>query len=162
MVKRETAHNDCIQDVEFCELEENLMLTCAQDGTLYSWDMRNLKSLMHPFEGHTEGINGLQMMPNSPNVFMSWGNDRRVHIWDISKIGKEQSEIEQEDGVPELAFIHGGHTAPVSDACWNPFEDWSVVSVSEDNICQLWTVAIPIWHEEEVLLATNDRVEDMI
>lgn len=162
VIKREQGHEDFIQDVEFCEGEEHLMMTCAQDGTIYSWDLRNVKSIMHPFEGHTDCVNGLQMMPGSPSVFMSWSNDRRVLIWDISKIGKEQSEAEQEDGVPELAFIHGGHTSAIHDACWNPFEDWSVVSVSEDNICQLWTVAIPIWHEEEVLLANHDNVQDII
>lgn len=35
-------------------------------------------------------------------------------------------------------FIHGGHTAKISDFSWNQNEPWVVCSVSEDNIMQVW------------------------
>lgn len=35
-------------------------------------------------------------------------------------------------------FIHGGHTAKISDFSWNPVEPWVICSVSEDNIMQVW------------------------
>jgi WD40 repeat protein len=35
-------------------------------------------------------------------------------------------------------FIHGGHTAKISDFTWNPNEPWVICSVSEDNIMQVW------------------------
>ena len=35
-------------------------------------------------------------------------------------------------------FIHGGHTAKISDFSWNPNEPWVLCSVSEDNIMQVW------------------------
>lgn len=35
-------------------------------------------------------------------------------------------------------FIHGGHTAKISDFSWNPNEPWVICSVSEDNIMQVW------------------------
>lgn len=41
------------------------------------------------------------------------------------------------DGPPELLFIHGGHTAKVSDFSWSPNEDWVLSSVAEDNILQV-------------------------
>ena len=55
-----------------------------------------------------------------------------------SKIGEEQSAEDAEDGPPELLFIHGGHTAKISDFSWNPNEPWVICSVSEDNIMQVW------------------------
>ena len=55
-----------------------------------------------------------------------------------SKIGDEQSAEDAEDGPPELLFIHGGHTAKISDFTWNPNEPWIICSVSEDNIMQVW------------------------
>ena len=62
-----------------------------------------------------------------------------MHIWDTSRIGEEQSEAEdKEDGPPELMFIHGGHTAKVSDISWCHNEDWLLASVSEDNILHVW------------------------
>merc|ERR1712203_23235 len=63
---------------------------------------------------------------------------RRLHVWDLSKIGEEQSAEDAEDGPPELLFIHGGHTAKISDFSWNPNDPWVICSVSEDNIMQVW------------------------
>jgi len=37
-----------------------------------------------------------------------------------------------------LQFIHGGHTAKISDFSWNQNEPWVICSVSEDNIMQVW------------------------
>lgn len=37
-----------------------------------------------------------------------------------------------------IKFIHGGHTAKISDFSWNPNEPWVICSVSEDNIMQIW------------------------
>lgn len=39
---------------------------------------------------------------------------------------------------PQSQFIHGGHTAKISDFSWNPNEPWVICSVSEDNIMQVW------------------------
>jgi hypothetical protein len=58
-------------------------------------------------------------------------------VWDLSKIGEEQSAEDAEDGPPELLFIHGGHTAKISDFSWNPNDPWVICSVSEDNIMQV-------------------------
>jgi histone-binding protein RBBP4 len=38
----------------------------------------------------------------------------KLNVWDLSKIGEEQSSEDAEDGPPEL-FVHGGHTAKISD-----------------------------------------------
>jgi hypothetical protein len=52
--------------------------------------------------------------------------DRRVNIWDMSKIGLEQDPEDAEDGPPELLFIHGGHTDKIADFAWNAHDDWVV------------------------------------
>jgi WD40 repeat protein len=51
--------------------------------------------------------------PFHDSILASCGADRRVNVWDISKIGEEQSPEDAEDGPPELLFIHGGHTSKV-------------------------------------------------
>ena len=50
-----------------------------------------------------------------------------------------KSPEDQEDGPPELLFIHGGHTSKISDFSWNLNDDWVVASVAEDNILQVWS-----------------------
>jgi histone-binding protein RBBP4 len=55
----------------------------------------------------------VQWAPFTESVLASCGADRRVNVWDMSKIGEEQSPEDAEDGPPELLFIHGGHTSKV-------------------------------------------------
>lgn len=62
--------------------------------------------------------------------------------YQLSKIGEDQTPEDAEDGPAELLFIHGGHTAKISDFSWNPNEPWVICSVSEDNIMQIWQMVI--------------------
>ena len=92
----------------------------------------------------------VQWSPHNETILASSGTDRRLHVWDLSKIGEEQSQEDAEDGPPELLFIHGGHTAKISDFSWNPNDPWVICSVSEDNIMQVWQMAENIYDDEEV------------
>lgn len=105
--------------------------------TVALWDLRNLKLKLHSFESHKDEIFQVQWSPHNETILASSGTDRRLHVWDLSKIGEEQSPEDSEDGPPELLFIHGGHTAKISDFSWNPNEPWVICSVSEDNIMQV-------------------------
>lgn len=71
-----------------------------------------------------------------------------MNIWDLSRIGEQQSEEDAQDGPPELLFIHGGHTNRISDFSWNPNEPWVISSVAEDNILQIWQMAENIYKED--------------
>jgi WD40 repeat protein len=79
----------------------------------------------------------VQWSPHNETILASSGTDRRLHVWDLSKIGEEQAAEDAEDGPPELLFIHGGHTSKISDFSWNPNDPWVICSVSEDNIMQV-------------------------
>lgn len=75
--------------------------------------MRNMKEALHIMEGHSSGVYQLNWAPFNETILGSCGADRRVHVWDVSRIGEEQSAEDAEDGPPELLFIHGGHTSKV-------------------------------------------------
>ena len=79
----------------------------------------------------------MQWSPHNETILASSGTDRRLHVWDLAKIGEEQNAEDAEDGPPELLFIHGGHTSKISDFSWNPTDAWVICSVSEDNIMQV-------------------------
>ena len=81
-------------------------------------------------------------------IYRKTGADRRVHVWDAARIGAEQTSEDAEDGVPELLFIHGGHTGKVVDFNWNPNEAWTIASTAEDNVCQVWTVAENLYSDD--------------
>lgn len=114
--------------------------------------------------------------PKNETILASCGADRRLMVWDLSRIGDEQvcysvvintyarilsidiviyglhhcvpqTAQEAEDGPPELLFIHGGHTSKISDFAWNTNDDWVVASVAEDNILQIWQMAENIYDD---------------
>jgi histone-binding protein RBBP4 len=89
--------------------------------------------------------------PNHETVLASSGEDRRLMVWDINRVGDEQLEIEldAEDGPPELLFSHGGHKAKISDFAWNKDEPWVISSVAEDNSLQVWQMAESIYREDD-------------
>ena len=64
-------------------------------------------------------MNSLSWSNFSESILATSGTDRRVRIWDMTRIGNEQSGADCDDGPPELLFIHTGHTAEVSDISWN-------------------------------------------
>jgi len=143
------AHSEDINTLSFSKFDEFLLATGSSDSTVKLWDLRNLKDPLHVLEGHQGDIMQVQWAPFNESILGSCGADRRVHVWDISRIGEEQSAEDKEDGPPELLFIHGGHTSKVSDFSWNAHDDWSVCSVSEDNILQVWQMSESIYHDNE-------------
>ena len=47
-----------------------------------------------------------------------------------------------------MLFLHGGHTAKISDLDWNKNEKMMLASVAEDNIIQIWNMAREIYLTE--------------
>lgn len=130
--------NGEVNCLSFNPFSEYLVATGGSDGVVGLWDLRNLKQKLHSLEGHQGGVFQVSWAPFNETILGSCSADRRVHIWDLSKIGEEQDAEDEEDGPPELLFVHGGHTAKVSDFSWNQKEHWFIASVAEDNILQVW------------------------
>ena len=70
-------------------------------------------------------------------------------IWDLSKIGEELTTDEARDGPPELLFVHGGHTGRVADFSWSRDDSWTIASVADDNVLQIWQMAESIYLGDE-------------
>merc|ERR1719345_402011 len=116
---------------------------------------------MHTFETHTDEVFCVEWSPFNETILASASSDRRVMMWDLSKIGEEQNAEDAEDGPPELLFIHGGHTAKIADFSWNGAENWVMGSVSEDNILQVWQVAENIYADADDDEAAEEADEDL-
>ncbi|CAO2602382.1 Histone-binding protein RBBP4 [Lemmus lemmus] len=131
------AHTAEVNGLSFNPYSEFILATGSADKTVALWDLRNLKLKLHSFESHKDEIFQVQWSPHNEAILAPSGTDRRLSVWDLSKIGEEQSPEDAEDGPPELLFIHGGHTAKISDFSWNPNEPWVICSASEDNIMKV-------------------------
>merc|ERR1712238_120431 len=122
------------------------------------WDIREpSKSHTQIVENaHDADVNGIAFNPKLEMTFATASSDHTVAIWDLSRTGKEQSAEDAEDGPPELLFVHGGHTAKVSDFSWNAQHPWLVASVSEDNVLQVWQMAEELYLEDDDEIETED------
>lgn len=81
-------------------------LPSSQTAVLH--DIRSPSQKLHVFESHTDEVLHLCWSPHNPTIFASASSDRRINIWDLHRIGEEQTPDDQEDGPPELLFVHGG------------------------------------------------------
>ena len=141
-------------------------------------DIRAPTKKLHVFESHTDEVLHLAWSPHNPTIFSSASSDRRINIWDLSLIGQEQTPDDQEDGPPELLFVHGGtsspitrehdnshpigHTARPTDFCWAPgeSENWTAASVSEDNVVMVWQPTMRVWAGDEVKVDEKELESD--
>ena len=79
-----------------------MLLTASNDKSAVLWDIRNLSIKLHSFEQHKNDVMAARWNPNIGSLFATYSSDRRVHIWDASKLGCQQSAVDAEDGPPEL------------------------------------------------------------
>jgi len=124
----------------FSPFSEHLVLFGGEDGNNYIYDLRNMDRCLHTLVGHKKAITNVEWDPFHDNIVASSSMDRRVILWDLTKIGEEQLPEEAEDGVPELLMMHGGHTGGVNDFAFSPEVEWCLASCSDDNIVHVWGV----------------------
>lgn len=122
----------------FSPFSENLVFFGGDNGNCYLYDLRQIDRVLHTFIGHKKSVTNVEWDPFHENVVGSSSLDRRVILWDINRIGQEQTVDESEDGVPELLMMHGGHTGGVNDFTFSRDTEWLVASCSDDNIVHVW------------------------
>jgi histone-binding protein RBBP4 len=152
-------HLDAINSLAFNPKEDVIVATASADNTIGIWDLRHIKDKVHTLEGHCDAVTALSWHPQEPGILASASYDRRVLFWDLSRVGEEQTPDDQDDGPPELLFMHGGHTNHLTDFCWNPNDPWLVCSAAEDNVMQVWKVADAIIGIDEASRIRMDELE---
>ncbi|CAK5264467.1 unnamed protein product [Mycena citricolor] len=156
------AHDREILAVAFNPAADHLLITGSADKTIALHDIRSPAKKLHIFEGHIDEVLHLAWSPHNPTIFASASSDRRINIWDLSMIGEEQTPDDQEDGAPELLFVHGGHTSRPTDFCWAPGEadNWTATSTSEDNIVMVWQPTMRVWAGDAVNIDEKELEAD--
>ena len=119
VIGNSSLHPKEVNVLKFSPFDANLFLSASSDNTAALWDFRNLRFPLHVLEGHSNAVFSGAWSPAMRSVVATAGVDRRVIVWDLSRIGQEQTAEEAEDGPAELLFIHGGHTSRVNDIAWN-------------------------------------------
>lgn len=133
--------------LSFSPFSHNLIATGDTNSNISLLDLRKLSDnrksdsgLLHVMMGHSESITSLEFSNHNDGIIASSSQDRRLIIWDLSKIGEEQQQEDSEDGCPELFMMHAGHTGSVMDLSWCPYKSWTLASVADDNVLHMWEV----------------------
>lgn len=138
-IKIANAHTDAINSLAFHPTLDKLFATGSADKTIGVFDLRFPDhGKIHNLEGHGDVITKIDWHPHDSAILASSSDDRRIIFWDLSRAGMEQTPEDAEDGPPEMLFMHGGHTAHVSDFSWNKNDPWVMCSASEDNLVEVW------------------------
>ncbi len=102
-------HREEVNCVAFNPANEYMLATGSSDATVALWDMRKMTTAggaaakpLHILEGHTGDVLQLQWSPHHEGVLASAAADRRINVWDLTRIGTEQDPEDAEDGPPEL------------------------------------------------------------
>ncbi|ODV93639.1 hypothetical protein PACTADRAFT_46062, partial [Pachysolen tannophilus NRRL Y-2460] len=137
-----------INSLSFSSFSKNLFALGGTDNNISLYDLRNTSKSLHQMIGHTGAITSIEWSPTHENIIASGSTDRRVILWDINNIGKELLADEAEDGVPELMFMHGGHTGAINDLSFNPEIPYCIASTSDDNIVHVWKASDKIINDD--------------
>ena len=151
-----------VNSIAFSPFSKNLVAVGNANSNITLLDLRKMATSntsywpLHTMMGHGDAITSLEFCPHKDGIIASGSQDRRVIIWDLSKIGEEQVQEDAEDGCPEILMMHAGHTGAVSDISWCPFMEWTLASVADDNIVHLWEISKSIVLDELTLMEDAD------
>lgn len=149
----DNGHKNGINSLSFNPFMDHIVATGGADAVVYLWDLRSLKRPVYTLQGHSADVSVVEWSPHDDSVLASAGYDRRVNVWDLSLAELDLNDDDQSEGPPELLFVHGGHTNKILDISWHPTMPWTMASVSEDNVAQVWKVASSVaergYHDED-------------
>lgn len=105
------------------------------EGGAKLWDPRHLKHCLHHLAWTAGGAtSSVSWAPTVPGAVATTDSLGHVVLWDLSRIGDRQTEIEAQDGPPELVFVHGGHiSATVTGATWSKDAPWLIATAAHSR-----------------------------
>ena len=137
-----------VNSVAFAPLWEHTVAAAGNDGRLCVWDLRALARPVLAIARAHYRVLQLEWSPRFAHILASVGDDENVvKIWDLSRGTAETPEepapstsatSSAEPCPPQLLFVHAGHRAPVTDFSWNPNNPWTVASIAEDLLLEIW------------------------
>ncbi|KAJ3701778.1 hypothetical protein LUZ61_005483 [Rhynchospora tenuis] len=106
----------------------HLLTTGSADGLIINNDVRIRSPIVSTYKSHRDGICGLKWSP-SGQYLASGGNDKLLHVWDISK--------------SDPLHQFNNHTASVRALAWCPFQNNLLASGGgkTDESIKFWNVS---------------------
>jgi histone-binding protein RBBP4 len=170
-VQHERPHGSApVYTTQFHPTAHFMLATGGADNTTRVWDIRKFKEPCAALVGHSDAVRGVEWAPFNETVLLSYSADGSTRCWDLAKrfSGATQQSDDTRDAraslgddrvcSADLVFTHAGHTAGVREAAWAPFpeDEWTVASVCDNNMLQLWTPHPDTYNDEVVCEEDED------
>ena len=101
-------------------------------GEIGFYDLRSPTIPLCSIQAHDSEIISLKWAPFRKDVIASASLDAAITLWSMTSAKKSNSDA---------IFVHNGHVSPITAFDWCKDIPWTIASVSEDNLFEIWTVA---------------------
>lgn len=168
VIKITTTHSQ--NATAFHPLLPSLFTTGGKDNVVNLYDARNTKKPIRKFFGHNNSVVGLEWDAYDPDLLYSWGLDKRVITWDLSRLSEEVTYPSPDGAEPKrrgratddpcLTFIHGGHTNRINDLSVHPKIANLFATVGDDNLLEVYKSKTLLDEDEEEEDEDKDEEKD--
>jgi histone-binding protein RBBP4 len=130
-------------------------LTGGSDNVVNIFDVRKLDAPLSSIP-HAASVINVRWSPDDPNVFVTTDEAANLTMYRLDATTKKG----------EVVFQHLGHRTSVVDVQFNPFQPWTLASVSDDSAdearggggtLQIWRVSEFVYKS----MADKDWAEEM-
>ena len=101
-------------------------------GDIGLFDIRSPSAPICNIQAHDSAVTSLRWSPLRKDLIASSSLDASIIIWSLT---------ENKDINSNAVFTHNGHVSPVSTFNWCKDVPWTLASVSEDNLFEIWTIS---------------------
>ncbi|KAL7718199.1 Histone acetyltransferase type B subunit [Entamoeba marina] len=122
------------------------------DGLVRFWDIRRPGLELCHLQGACDGINYCALSNISSGFVVSASKDSKVRLYDMSKVGEDQTSNDADDGGSEFLFAHSGHLNEVFDSIWNPLFPHVIASAGDGRDIQIWQPSKSLLVEDRKIL----------
>lgn len=144
--------DDIINSIDFNPKVSSLFVLGSADNLISVYDLRNTDTPVRQLYGHNNAVSQVSFNKLNSNLLASSSNDRRICVWDLANISEDFSAddfIKNDVDDPCLAFVHGGHTAKITEFQWCQDLVNTIISAGEDNLIQVWKPHLATDNDED-------------
>ena len=105
---------------------------CFQ-GSILLHDIR-MPEPLSSIQAHEKMVTQIKWSPLQKDALAACSLDNAVTIWSIQ-------ESDAKSPKSPNVFVHSGHVTPIISIDWCKNSPWTIASLSEDNLFEMWTVS---------------------
>ena len=112
-----------------------MFATGSTNGIVGFYDSRYPQTSIYQITAHDSIVSAVIWSPDQRDIVASSSDDAAIALWSIT----EAKEMKEND--LNMVFAHNGHLTPITAFDWCKDIPWTLASISQDNLFEVWTIA---------------------